>query len=77
MVNANTIKSFDMESIEDYFEYIISSKYNGQHKQTMELFRKLSTGIDGQRSEFFKYVEEYWNHIDVEELQMYFGIKLY
>ena len=74
MVTANTIKSFDMESIEDYFEYIMTSKYNGQHKQTIELFRKLSKK---QKEEFFKYVEEYWNHIDVEELQMYFGIKLY
>lgn len=63
-----------MESIEDYFEYILSSKYNGQHKQTIELFRKLSKD---QKEEFFKYVEEYWNHMDVEELQMYFGIKLY
>ena len=74
MVTANTIKSFDMDSIGDYFEYIMTSKYNGQHKQTIVLFRKLSKK---QKEEFFKYVEEYWNHIDVEELQMYFGIKLY
>lgn len=74
MVNATTINDLDMESIEDYFEYILSSKYNGQHKQTIELFRKLSKD---QKEEFFKYVEEYWNHMDVEELQMYFGIKLY
>ena len=74
MVTANTIKSFDMESIEDYFEYILSSKYNGQHKQTIELFRKLSKE---QKEEFFTYIEEYWSHMDVEELQMYFGIKLY
>ena len=74
MINAKTINDLDMESIEDYFEYILSSKYNGQHKQTIELFRKLSKD---QKEEFFKYVEEYWNHMDVEELQMYFGIKLY
>ncbi len=74
MVTANTIKSFDMESIEDYFEYIIESKYNGQHKQTIELFRKLSKE---QKEEFFTYIEEYWSQLDVEELQMYFGIKLF
>lgn len=74
MINAKTINDLDMESIEDYFEYILSSKYNGQHKQTIELFRKLSKD---QKEEFFKYVEEYWNHMDAEELQMYFGIKLY
>lgn len=74
MVTANTIKSLDMDSIGDYFEYIMSSKYNGQHKQTIELFRKLSKE---QKEEFFIYVEEDWSQLDIEELQMYFGIKLY
>ena len=74
MVTANTIKSFDMDSIGDYFEYIMTSKYNGQHKQTIELFRKLSKE---QKEEFFIYVEEDWSQLDIEELQMYFGIKLY
>lgn len=74
MVTANTIKSLDMDSIGDYFEYIMTSKYNGQHKQTIELFRKLSKE---QKEEFFIYVEEDWSQLDIEELQMYFGIKLY
>ena len=74
MVTANTIKSLDMDSIGDYFEYIMTSKFNGQHKQTIELFRKLSKE---QKEEFFIYVEEDWSQLDIEELQMYFGIKLY
>lgn len=53
-------------SLEEYFEYIVESKVNGQHKQARELFRDLS---DEQKSEFFVYTETlYFYEVDEEEL---------
>lgn len=42
MVSIKTIKGLDFETIEDYFQYIIDSRTNGQRKQAKELFNKLS-----------------------------------
>lgn len=53
-------------SLEEYFEYIVESRVNGQHKQARELFRDLS---DEQKSEFFAYTETlYFYEVDEEEL---------
>jgi hypothetical protein len=40
------------------------------------LFEDLEEGMHGQQAEFFRYVEDYFNNIDVEELKMYFSSKL-
>jgi len=57
MVNNQTLKGLEMETIEDYFEYILESKANGQHAQARELFRELSTEMQGQRVQFFEWAE--------------------
>jgi hypothetical protein len=76
MVGILTLQSLQMETIEDYFEYILESKINGQHRQAKILFEDLEEGMQGQQAEFFRYVEDYFNNIDVEELKMYFSSKL-
>ncbi len=43
MVSKKLIKSLDFDSIEDYFNYIVDSKINGNRQQAQELFKKLST----------------------------------
>lgn len=43
MVSKKLIKSYDFETIEDYFNYIIDSKINGQRTQAQELYKTLST----------------------------------
>lgn len=57
MVNKSTLQGLEMETIEDYFEYILESKANGQHTQARELFRELSEGMQGQRADFFNWAE--------------------
>lgn len=56
-----------MKSLEEYFNYIINSRINGQHKQCRELFWSLSTGMKGEQVEFFRHLDglglniEDWN----------------
>ena len=52
MVTTNKIKALDFETIEEYFEYILDSKTNGQHKQALELYNDLSPA---QKREFIKW----------------------
>lgn len=54
MVTQNKIKGLDFETLEDYFDYIIESKTNGQRTQARELFNELS---NAQKKEFFNYVD--------------------
>lgn len=54
MVTQNKIKGLDFETLEDYFDYIIESKANGQRTQARELFNELSKE---QKREFFEYVD--------------------
>lgn len=42
MISKATLKSYEFDSIELYFNYIIDSKINGQRKQTIELYHKMS-----------------------------------
>ena len=59
MVGILTLQSLQMETIQDYFEYILESKINGQHKQAEIFFEDLS---DEQKIEFIKH-ERYFNSI--------------
>jgi hypothetical protein len=85
MVTQSKLNQLQMESIEDYFDYIMESKINGQHKQARRLFFDLSMddGMQhkGQRSHFFDYISElyYYEAIHngeedpIEELKKYFN----
>ena len=57
MVSERDIKGLELDTIEDYFDYILDSKINGNSKQSKELFCKLSQGMQGQRAAFFDYIE--------------------
>lgn len=81
MVTQYTIDQLGFEFIEDYFDYIIESKINGQHKQARDLFSKLTEGMQGQRVAFFDYVETLYHYETSEEkgnpfqeLKKYFGV---
>ncbi len=54
MVTKKQIQGLDLETLEDYFDYIIESKVNGQRTQARELFNELSKE---QKKEFFNYVD--------------------
>lgn len=63
MVSKKLIKSYDFDTIEDYFNYIIDSKINGQPQQARELYKTLS---DAQKGQFSRWYLEfyYWDAID-------------
>lgn len=57
MIQWHHLKMLSFETLEQYFEYIIESKLNGQHSQARELFNELSDGNAGQRVFFFQWCE--------------------
>lgn len=58
MVSKKTIKELDFKTIEEYFEYILDSKTNGQRPQAKELFNDLSKK---QKLDFYEYVNRFIN----------------
>lgn len=62
MIGKTLLSVFEMNTIEEYFEYIIESRTNGQHKQARELFGLLSEGMQGQRAQFFAWFEETYHY---------------
>jgi len=58
MIGKKTLKNYGFKSIEDYYNYIIDSQINGNHKQVKELFKKLN---DEQKKVFFNYLEQFDN----------------
>lgn len=53
MVSKKLIKGYDLNSLEDYFQYILNSRINGNGDQCIDLFEKLS---EKQRIDFYVYV---------------------
>lgn len=52
MVSKKTIKSYGFETIEEYFNYIIDSKINGNRQQAQKLYNNLSAR---QKNEFTRW----------------------
>ena len=65
MVSKKLIKSYDFDTIEDYFNYIIDSKINGQRAQAKELYDALSTRQKNAFNQWFR-VAHYYDAIDTE-----------
>lgn len=53
MIKEKNLRDLSLSSIEEYFEYILDSRTNGQHTQAKELFNELSVK---QKDDFFEYV---------------------
>jgi hypothetical protein len=54
MITEKEIQDYGFEDINDYFDYIVDSRMNGQHKQARNLYNALS---DGQKETLFYYYE--------------------
>jgi hypothetical protein len=63
MVGTQKLKSLQMETIQDYFEYILESKVNGQNKQAKIFFKDLSLK---QKLEFFRHTKDININLNVE-----------
>lgn len=42
MISKKVIKAYDFETIEDYYDYIVLSKINGQYTQLLSLIKAMS-----------------------------------
>jgi len=79
MISNSELKELGLDTIEDYFAYIVDSKTNGQHTQARELFRGLSQGMQGQRADFFEWAEAtyYYDAQDSDEMDELLSLKQY
>jgi hypothetical protein len=66
MVTQTIIQEYGFDTIDDYFDYIIESRVNGNYKQERELFNALSIR---QKGRLFSYCYEY----DIQQLKEYFS----
>jgi hypothetical protein len=55
------LEGLGMTTLEQFFDYILESKINGQHTQAKRLYKMLSTGMQGERALFFDYVATTYN----------------
>ena len=76
-VNKQTLESYEMDSIEDYYAYIFDSITNGNKIQAKELFNDLSPDdgmqCKGQQSYFYDYALDMGH--DVDDLKLFFKPK--
>ena len=76
------ILGLGFKTMEEYFDYILESRTNGNHRQARQLFYALEDGMQGPRRDFFEYVEEVYyyeskhNNVEdpIQELNNYLGL---
>jgi len=68
MVSKKTIYGLDFATLEDYFNYIIDSKTNGQQKQAKQLYKDLSTR---QKNNFVMYLTQIYTAQRTNEIIKY------
>ena len=54
MISKTTLKEYEFKTIEDYFNYIVDSKINGQYSQVKHLIKQLSKD---QKLLLFRYLK--------------------
>jgi len=62
MVSNKTLKSYDFDNLNEYFEYVLDSHTNGQIKQMNDLINKLSKN---QKIEFLQFLSEFGQNEDI------------
>lgn len=71
----NLVKSYGFETLEEYFQYILESRLNGQRKQAKLLYNSLSTSesmwVACGREKFWEYVVERYSVREYLELRKY------
>lgn len=79
MVTKQTLDRLELEDIQEYFQYIIESKLNGQHAQAKELFENMTKGMQGQRAAFFHWYETtyYYEAQDNDEMEELMAFREY
>jgi ribosomal silencing factor RsfS len=57
MVSKKDITGLEFTTLEQYFDYIVESKANGNYRQVEDLIEKLSKE---QKKEFIKHLDEFY-----------------
>jgi len=53
------LNDYGFSTKEEYYEYILDSIYNGQHKQAKNLFKQIpNDGMTGEQAQFFWWIED-------------------
>lgn len=73
MVTKQTLSKYEFSYIEEYFEYILESKLNGQYTQSKELYEELTSV---QSDEFFNWVELTYGYESEDENEMVYEMRL-
>ena len=55
MISKKTLKEYEFKCIEDYFNYIIESKINGNYSQVKDLIKNLSKE---QKRDFIAFIKD-------------------
>tara|TARA_R110000772_G_scaffold268686_3_gene397525 strand:+ start:8172 stop:8396 length:225 start_codon:yes stop_codon:yes gene_type:complete len=55
MVSKTTLKEYEFESMEQYFDYIVESEFNGQRSQVKDLIKSMSTK---QKKDAYKFLNQ-------------------
>lgn len=67
MVSKKIIKSYDFETIEDYFNYIIDSEINGNRSQVQSLIKALS---NIQKANFLNWISDNFNDVENSDVDI-------
>ena len=71
------VKSYDFETLEEYFQYILESRLNGQHRQSQALYQSLSVSESMQvlsgRQKFWEWVKTIHSPDECLTLEKYFN----
>ena len=63
MISKKYIKKLEFETIEDFFNYVVDSKINGNYTQTKEFIKRMS----GQQFLLFLQFIDQYNELDKQE----------
>lgn len=56
MIYKTTLKAYDFQNIEQYYDYVLQSIINGQRQQALKLILKMS---QEQKKQAYNYFEDY------------------
>lgn len=68
MVGQNTLKLYDINTVEQYYDMVILSEINGQMKQARKQYKKLS---NEQKAEFLKYLKSNYSLQTIQDFEKY------
>jgi len=73
MVTKQTLGTYEFSYMEEYYEYMLESKLNGQHTQSKELYEQLS---EVQKDDFYEWVELTYGYEAEDEQEMNYEMRI-